>query len=59
MEIEQLLQQGREIWGEKNCDLPQIVIRMGKVFGDICPVEEFGIAKAIKYYSKLLYGTTL
>lgn len=36
MEIKQLLQQGKEIWGGKKYDLPQIVIRMGKVFGDIC-----------------------
>lgn len=59
MEIKQLLHQGKEIWGGKKCDLPQVVIRLGKVFGDICPVEEFGIAIAKKYYSKLLYGTTL
>jgi len=36
MEIKQLLTESREIWGEKKCDLAQIVIRMGKVFGDIC-----------------------
>lgn len=36
MEIKQLLSQSREIWGDKKCDLPQIVVRMGKVFGDIC-----------------------
>jgi hypothetical protein len=36
MEIKQLLIEAREIWGEKKCDLPRIIIRMGKVFGDIC-----------------------
>jgi len=36
MEIKQLLIQGRSIWGNKKNDLPQAVILMGKVFGDIC-----------------------
>lgn len=36
MEIKQLLSEGRQIWGNKKCNLFQIIIRMGKVFGDIC-----------------------
>ena len=36
MEIKQLLSQARGIWGNKKYDLPQVVILMGKVFGDIC-----------------------
>jgi len=36
MEIKNILEESQKIWGDKKCDLPQIVIRMGKVFGDIC-----------------------
>jgi hypothetical protein len=36
MEIKQLLINSREIWGDKKCNLLQIIVRMGKVFGDIC-----------------------
>ena len=36
MEIKQILEESRLIWGNKKCDLPMIVVRMGKVFGDIC-----------------------
>jgi len=36
MEIKELLQQGREIWGEEKRSLSEIIVRMGKVFGDIC-----------------------
>lgn len=39
MEIHNLLKQGREIWGEQKHNLPQIIVRMGKVFGDICRWE--------------------
>lgn len=35
MEINKLLSQSRAIWPGK-CSLPEIIIRMGKVFGDIC-----------------------
>ncbi len=39
MEIKELLKIGREIWGEKKLSLSQIIVRMGKVFGDICRWE--------------------
>ena len=39
MEIKNLLTQGREIWGDKKLNLGQIIVRMGKVFGDICRWE--------------------
>jgi hypothetical protein len=39
MEIKQLLQKSREIWGEEKLTVPQIIVRMGKVFGDICRWE--------------------
>ncbi len=39
MEIEKLLKKGREIWGEEKLTLSQIIIRMGKVYGDICRWE--------------------
>ena len=39
MEIKELLKEGRSIWGEKKCNLSEIIIRMGKVFGDICRWE--------------------
>lgn len=36
MEIKTLLNKGRKIWGNDNLSLPEIIIRMGKVLGDIC-----------------------
>lgn len=36
MEIKELLNQAREIWGNEKLTEEQIVIRMGKIFGDIC-----------------------
>ena len=39
MKIKELLNQGREIWGNQKLNLSQIIIRMGKVFGDICRWE--------------------
>ncbi len=43
MEINNLLQQGRDIWGGKKLNLSQIIVRMGKVFGDICRWERDAI----------------
>ena len=43
MEIKNLLQQGREIWGEKKLSLSQIIVRLGKVFGDVCRWERDAI----------------
>jgi hypothetical protein len=39
MEIKQLLQKSREIWGDEKLPLSQIIVRLGKVFGDICRYE--------------------
>ena len=36
MEIQILLKQGRQIWGDEKLNLEQIIVRLGKVFGDIC-----------------------
>ena len=43
MEVKNLLQQGREIWGNEKPNLGQIIVRMGKVFGDICRWERNAI----------------
>ena len=39
MEIKELLKTSRQIWGDEKLPLAQIVVRMGKVFGDICRWE--------------------
>ncbi|MFA6296489.1 MAG: hypothetical protein WC663_03985 [Patescibacteria group bacterium] len=39
MEIQDLLQQSRKIWGQQKLNLSQIIVRLGKVFGDICRYE--------------------
>lgn len=39
MDIAYLLKQVREIWGSEKLSLNQIIVRMGKVFGDICRWE--------------------
>lgn len=39
MEIKQLLNQGREIWQGEKLSLAQIIVRLGKVFGDLCRFE--------------------
>ncbi len=36
MEIKELLKTSRRIWGDQKLELPQVIVRMGKVFGDIC-----------------------
>lgn len=43
MEINNLLQQGKEIWSGQKINLSQIIVRMGKVFGDICRWERDAI----------------
>lgn len=44
MEIKDLLQTGRKIWGNEKLSLSRIIVNMGKVFGDICRWER-GAAK--------------
>lgn len=39
MEIKELLEKSRNIWGDDKLSLAQIIVRMGKVFGDICRWE--------------------
>lgn len=39
MEIKKLLKTAREVWGNQKLTLSQIIVRMGKVFGDICQWE--------------------
>lgn len=39
MEVKQLLQKSKDIWGEEKLPLAQIIVRLGKVFGDICRWE--------------------
>ena len=39
MEIKQLLDQSKEIWRSEKLPLAQIIVRLGKVFGDICRFE--------------------
>lgn len=38
MTLKELLVQGRAIWGETRLTLPEILIRLGVVFGDLCRV---------------------
>lgn len=39
MDISSILVEGRKIWGDEKLSLAQIIVRMGKVFGDICRWE--------------------
>ncbi len=39
MEIKKLLQEARDIWGEEKLTVGEIIVRMGKVFGDLCHWE--------------------
>ncbi|MDD5341514.1 MAG: hypothetical protein PHC97_03730 [Patescibacteria group bacterium] len=39
METKQILKNSREIWGKEKLNLSQIIVRLGKVFGDICRWE--------------------
>jgi len=39
MDTRDLLQEGRNIWGYERLSLSQIIVRLGKVFGDICRWE--------------------
>ena len=39
MKIRDILKVSRCIWGEERLSLPQIIVRLGKVFGDICFIQ--------------------
>jgi len=54
MEIKSLLSQSRDIWGDKKLNLSQIIVRMGKVFGDICRWERNAIRDRDRHTDKEL-----
>lgn len=39
MDIKSLSEEGRRIWGEEKLSLAQIIVRLGKIFGDLCRFE--------------------
>lgn len=39
MDIKELLKKSKEIWNDEKLDLAQIIVRLGKVYGDICRWE--------------------
>lgn len=39
MDIQQILKEARAIWDGDKLNLSQMIVRMGKVFGDICRYE--------------------
>jgi len=39
MEIDELAEQARGIWGKENLSLSEILIRIGVVYGDLCRYE--------------------
>ena len=43
MEIKKLLNLNREIWGDQKLNLSQIIVRLGKIFGDLCRWERNAI----------------
>ncbi len=49
MEINNLLKEGREIWGDQKLNLSQIIIRLGKIFGDLCRWERDAIKDKDKH----------
>lgn len=38
MNIDALLKQARDLWGNEHCTLDEIILRLGVVFGDICRI---------------------
>jgi len=43
MKVKTLLKEARKIWGEERLSLGEIIVRMGKVFGDLCRWERDAI----------------
>lgn len=39
MEVKYLLEKSKEIWGNEKMSLSQIIVRLGKIFGDLCRWE--------------------
>ena len=63
MEIDNLLKEAREIWGEEKLNLQEIAIRMGKVFGDICKAarnhkkDDYNEKKLKKEMGNIIFST--
>jgi len=49
MQIKELSQKAREIWGEEKLPLAQIIVRLGKVFGDICRWERDALKDRVSH----------
>lgn len=43
MEVREILKNSKDIWGEERLSLAQMIIRLGKVYGDICRYERNAI----------------
>ena len=54
MTIDELLVLGEKIWGKKKLSLSEIIVRMGKVFGDICRFERNAVKDKDKHTDKEL-----
>ncbi len=39
MDTRNMLKRGRDIWGDERLSFSHFIVRMGKVFGDICRWE--------------------
>lgn len=39
MNIQDLLKEGRGLWGDERRTLPEIIVRLGKILGDLCRYE--------------------
>jgi len=54
MTIKKLLALGQKIWKKEKLSLGEIIVRMGKVFGDICRFERNAIKDKDKHTDKEL-----
>ena len=39
MEVREILKNSKDIWGDEKLSLSQMIVRLGKVYGDICRYE--------------------
>ena len=46
--MKQLLKKANEIWGDEKCSLPEILVRMGVVYGDLCRICRDGKKSDLK-----------
>lgn len=49
MDLKNLLQTGREIWGNDRLTLSQIIVRLGVGFGDLCRWERAAPKDAVNH----------